>query len=191
MYAGKYMKNPAPKRNHKSIVLLVSVFVLIFAMVGGTLAYLATNTKPVENTFQFGSSDVTIPEEIDGGVKKSVPIKNNGNIPVYIRAQIIVTWKNAAGEIIPADSNAFTCTMNGDWFQQDGMWYYKNIVNPGSTAVLFTNGTKNGTPPAEGYDLSVEILAQTCQADGMKDGKHMVETIWTNVHVANGQLAAK
>ena len=169
------------KRNNKKLIMLASVLVLIVATIGGSIAYMAAKTTDVVNEFTFGNVPIDIPEKFDGTTKSDVKVHNNGSADAFVRAKIVVTWKSASGEVSatavkPGD---YTLKLNKtDWFQgTDGFWYCTNRVKAGKdSAVLINTATKAGTAP-EGYDLSIEILAQSVQADGMKDGKPVVEAI--------------
>ena len=197
MYTGRYMKKDTPRHNHstKPIIILVSTLVLLIGMVGGTLAYLAVHTAPVENTFEFGTIDPTIPEQFDGTVKTDVKVANNGSIDVFVRARIVVTWKNGSdvSSTVPVLGTDYTMTTNpdGGWFEgSDGFWYCRTRVGKGNDSPILigrAEKTQNAVVP-EGYDLSIEILAQSVQADGMKDGVPMVQAIGWPVTVADGQL---
>ena len=189
------------KRNSKKLIMLASVLVLIVATIGGSIAYMAAKTSDVVNEFTFGNVPIDIPEQFDGTTKSDVKVHNNGSADAFVRAKIVVTWKNAAGEVsaTPVKDTDYDMTTGDGWFQgTDGFWYCTNRVPAGQdSAVLITKATKKeGVVPPEGYDLSIEILAQSVQADGMKDGKPMVEAIgWPVTATPNGQhpqtIAAK
>ena len=196
MYAGRFMKKENKNRNRKSIVLLVSVFVLIFAMVGGTLAYLAAKTTPVENKFTFGSVPIDIPEKFDGTTKTNAGVRNDGKADAFVRAKIVVTWKKANGEVsgTPVKSSDYSLEDRSNKWQYrtaDGFYYYTDRLHPGDTTENLIGVAKKAEgviPPEGGFDLSIEILAQSVQADGVKDGKPMVEAIgWPVTATPSGQ----
>lgn len=209
MYQGKYNHSEnngryTEHRSHgrkRSLLVLVSVFVLTFAMVGGTLAYLAAKTEPVENKFTFGGVPIEIPEKFENGVKENVRVHNDGPADAFVRAKIVVTWKSASGEVsgTAVQPRDYTLTTGNGWFQgTDGFWYCKNRVEAKTDSeVLITKATKkDGVVPPEGFDLSIEILAQSVQADGeFTAGEPMVEHFWPVTATPNGQhpqtIAAK
>lgn len=180
-------------RKTKRWALLIAVLVLAVAVVGGTFAYLFTKTENLVNVFTYGDNSIDIDETFDQKVKSDVKIKNTGNVDAYVRAKIVVTWKNAAGEVsgvIPQESIDYTMELNKkDWFEgKDGFWYCKApVVANRDSAVLIQKAEKLGSAP-EGYDLSVEILAQSVQADGVKNGKLMVENLWPVTVDTSGTL---
>lgn len=157
------------------------MLVLAAGVLGGTLAYLFTQTEPIENKFDYGAVPVDILEEFDGTTKSNVVIANEGNTDSFVRAGILITWKNVQGEVSstavrPED---YTMTLNPDgWFEKDGYYYCTSRVDAGqATPVLIVNAEKTAEAQVpEGYDLSIEILAQSVQADGEKNGRPMVET---------------
>ena len=184
MYIGKYENAKHHGRGRKGVALTVSLVLLVLAVVGGTVAFLSAKTAPVVNTFNYSKSDIDIEENVDGGVKKNVTIKNSGDVDVFVRAQIVVTWKNLkTGEIsaVPAQEGTdYTMKMGSGWEQgKDGFWYCTGkVAAKTSSAVLITEAKPAEGHAPEGYGLSVEILAQGIQADGLKNDKPMVENFW-------------
>ncbi len=160
------------KRNNKKIILLaVSLLLVMFAAIGGTVAYLIDTTGEVKNTFVPASVPPEVVEEIKDNVKKNVAIKNTGNVDAYIRVKVVVTWKDASGNVYkdaPKVITDYTWTAgDSKWkLYNDGFYYYTEPVPAGkSTAVLFTDcAPKPGKAP-EGYSLSVDIHAQSVQAE--------------------------
>lgn len=160
------------KLNKKSLVLLVCVALLLTCAVGSTVAYLKDGPKTVTNTFAPAEVDVEIEETFANNVKKDVKIKNVKSIDAYIRAAVIVTWQNTAGEVYgvaPTEGTDYTVTWTKAGWEDgtDGFYYHTNAVAPGaSTGVLFTDCQPMAGKAPEGYTLHVEILAQGIQAEG-------------------------
>lgn len=158
----------------KSLLMLATMVLLLTFAVGSTIAYLATHTTPVTNTFTPTDITTTVTENFDGNVKNTVKIKNDGNTDAYIRAAVVVTWQNNKGEVLatkPVKETDYQITWTKDgWtdLQSDGFYYYNSKVAPGrSTGVLFTDCKPLKTAPEEGYTLHVEIIGQGIQAEGM------------------------
>ena len=151
----------------RQVLLLAALVVIAMGVVGGTVAYLVTKTDPVVNTFTPGVVSCKIDETFDGTTKSNVYVTNTGNTNAYIRAAIIVTWKDAAGNIaatVPAKGTYYTLEMNEtDWVEHDGYYYYKGSVAPNAqTEKLIKTCTdlrSNGD-----YTLCVEILADAIQS---------------------------
>lgn len=160
------------KNIKKSLVLLTAMVVLLCAVVGGTVAYLVTATDPVTNTFTPTSSSTSIEEDFNGKVKNNVKITNTGDVDVYIRAAVVVTWQNDAGTVLgqaPKEVSDYTIdwTMN-DWIgpKNDGYYYYtKSVSKDNTTGVLFTDCKPLKAAPVDGYTLHVEIISEAIQAE--------------------------
>ena len=163
-------KHAAAGGMKRSLVLVVSVLALVLAVAGGTLAWLTANSGPVTNTFTPAHVTCEVKEDFNGTTKKDVQIKNTSNIDAYIRAYVVVTWKNAEGEVygkLPELGKDYTMTMPGDakWKQSGGYWYYTDAVEAGGyTGKLIDECKLIGKPPADSYSLSVEIIAEAIQS---------------------------
>lgn len=165
-------KHAAAGGMKRSLVLVVSVLALVLAVAGGTLAWLSANTTPVTNTFTPAQVSCTVEENFNGTTKENVQIKNTSNIDAYIRAYVVVTWKNAEGEVygkLPVAGTDYTieyATGTGWDEGSDGYYYYTSPVaaNDGLTGVLIEKCELTGNPPADGYSLSVEIIAEAVQS---------------------------
>ena len=158
----------------KSLLLAAGIVLMLTIAIGGTIAYLVANTESITNTFEPGGVPISVDESFTGGVKSDVKITNDGNVPAYIRAKIIVTWKDAQGNVSavkPVLGTDYSMNINtADWTEAGGFYYYKESVEAtGKTTNLIESCTKTGTPP-DGYDLSVEIIAESIQAEGMGAG---------------------
>lgn len=158
-------------RKNKQLIALLSVLTVILGLAGGiTLAYIFTQTQPIENTFRPTEVTVEIEEEFDGSVKSDVKITNTGTAPSYIRAAVVVTWVTSDGSTLaetPVEGEDYDITYaeNTGWLKgDDGYWYYTTPVNPNeSTGILIDECTQL----AEKADcqLAVEILASAIQSD--------------------------
>lgn len=185
------------RRNYKGRTALVALVLIFCCTVGGTLAWLATSTEDVVNTFTPGEVDSEVHEVLDGSTKRNVQIENTGNVDAYIRAAIVVNWVAADGTIYgeaPVRGTDYTLQTDSYWFQDaDGYYYYPNKVGAKQLTSEEHYLIKSCTPVAneapDGCNLQVTILADAIQADGVSNGKPVVETVWTNIKVnANGTL---
>lgn len=174
MYQGKhYQKNEhVEKRSRakKPLAALVALVLIIGAVVGGTLAYLAARTDAIVNTFNPAKVDITVEEDFKGSTKKDVKITNTGDTEVYIRATYVVTWKDAAENVYPeqpqpgVDYN-ISLNLEQGWFYYNGYYYYTAPVAPlASTGVLIDLCTPVTGRAPEGYTLSVNVLASAIQS---------------------------
>lgn len=169
---------------------LILSLCLIFALaVGTTFALLKANTDPVTNTFTAAKSDIKIDEDVTGGQKKSIVVKNTGTAVSYVRVKLVMNWVDENGNVSAEPVN-ITPSITDNWFLKDGIYYYKMPVaaNGGET----TNLLKADSPitePADkpaGCHLEVTVLAESIQAAPSK----AVEGAWTAVKVdGDGNLA--
>ena len=152
----------------KALILMVSLVAILAVSVGGVLAWLATSSNDVTNTFAPGDTEIEIEEKFEKNVKSDVKVINKGNIPVYIRANLVFTWKDSAGNIIekPADATLTVDHGNGDWVKgSDGFWYYtKPVAVKGSTTNIINKATIK-FPEGKGYKMDLEVMAQSIQAE--------------------------
>ena len=154
-------------RMNRTAVLLIAIILLISTAVGSTVAFLATKTEPVENSFEYAnvSCKVTQNCDTDGSI---VQVKNTGTISAYIRAAVVANWidvdGNIAASVPEGDSYDLTCS-SGSWAQgKDGFFYYLLPVAPGASTegnLLTCTVTCPETPE---YTLSVEVLAEAIQS---------------------------
>lgn len=170
---------------------LILSLCLIFALaVGTTVALLVAHTNAVTNTFTAAESKITIDENVENGEKSSIQVKNIGTATSYVRVKLVMNW------VSDDDSKTISATPvnitvdydNTNWFEQDGIYYYKMPVaaNNGETTNLLQ---KPITEPTEGKPdgchLEVTVLAESIQAAPST----AVEGAWTAVKVdSDGNL---
>lgn len=192
--------------NKKSIII-ASVMLLLLATVGTTLAYIFTETEPVENTFNPSKVSCAVVEngyepvsgEIQNisDIKSNVQIKNTGDTDAYIRVAVVVNWASADGSCVwaqkPADNDyEITYNLNGDWFDGgDGFYYYSKTISPEELTTILINEAKQlksapQTPDGIQYYLSIEIVASAIQSTP----ETVVENHW-GVTVENGVITQK
>ena len=143
---------------------LILSLCLIFALaVGTTFALLKANTEPVTNTFTAAKSGTDIVEELDGNQKKSIAVKNTGTAVSYVRVKLVMNWVDESGNVSAEPVN-ITPSITADWFEHDGIYYYKMpVAANGETTNLLQTPITQGTAP-EGYHLEVTVLAESIQA---------------------------
>lgn len=165
----------------KSLIVIVCCAIVLLLSVGGSMAFITTVTEAITNVFKKPNLSTEIVEDFDGEVKENVKFKNNGDTDEYIRAYIVVTYKDAEGNVYseaPEVASEYYILMNNrDWkLGNDGFWYYPNVVEPGDFTPVLINECKmrTGVQPPEGYFLSVEILCSAIQAKP----KSVAEQMW-------------
>lgn len=168
-----YGKRKPNIRLNRTAVLIMAVLLLLGATVGSTVAFLITNTGPVENKFAYASVSCEVKEVFNGNTKENVQITNTGSTDAYIRATYVVNWVDEQGNIAAAvpESYSYTLTENPDskWTKgNDGYFYYLSPVAPDAStpgSLLTCTVTRPENPE---YRLSVEILATAIQSTPAK-----------------------
>lgn len=167
----------------RSLAALIALVLIICVAVGGTIAYIVTQTDKVENKFTPADVKIEIHEVFENNIKSSITVENvqaDKNVPCYIRVKLVSNMQDDKGNVIgSAAINAFN--LNDKWFDGgDGCYYYKEVVNVGaSTENLLAAGQK--ITLADGQ--VVEVLAEGIQATP----ETAVTSAWP-VTVVNGQL---
>ena len=156
----------------KALFLTLSIVLLLYAVVGGTLAYMVMKTASIDNEFDKAYVDCTVNGDFS--------VTNNGNVDAYIRAAIIITWQDEDGNIygrVPAPDTDYTLKINtADWTKIGDYWYCTKAGNPNTqTAVLIESC--EALASLDSYTLSVEILAQAIQAEPID----AVMAAWGNI----------
>lgn len=186
MSEGKYEKAAVKNggKGKKTVAVMAAVALLLALAVGGTVAYIAAKSALIKNQFQ--PAQVSCEVENNGD---TIKVENTSDVSAYIRAAVVVNWMDASGNvygIAPKDSE-YKLQYGGDWQKVGDFYYYKAKVSaPVSkkdidkvfTAPLINGITVTGTAP-DGYTLTVEVVAEAIQADGVgSDGKTAAESAW-------------
>lgn len=147
---------------------LILSLCLIFALaVGTTFALLKASTAPVENTFTAAKSDIKIDEDVTGGQKKSIIVQNTGTAVSYVRVKLVMNWVDENGNVSATPVNITVDYDNTNWFEQDGIYYYKMPVAPDGKTENLLKADSPITEPADkpaGCHLEVTVLAESIQA---------------------------
>ena len=163
------------KREHRLTTwAAVALALMLVLSVGGTVAYLSTATGSVTNTFTPTPVECNIvePNWQNGKITKNgVFIQNTGKADAHIRATIVVTWQDAAGNVygqvpVEGEGKDYVLKINKSSWRKgsDGYWYCIAAGSPDTqTAVLIKSCT--ALTSLDGYTLNVEILAQAIQAE--------------------------
>lgn len=167
----------------RSLAALIALVLIICVAVGGTIAYIVTQTDKVENKFTPADVQIAIQEDFDGTVKSSITVENVNdakNVPCYIRVKLVSNMQEDGNVTGSAAINAFE--LNNKWFKgNDGCYYYKDVVNVGaSTANLLAAGSTIQLTSGQ----VVEVLAEGIQATP----ETAVTSVWP-VTVVDGQLS--
>ena len=147
----------------KSILALALVALLLTCAVGGTMAYLVTQTNAVTNTFTPGKVTVSVSDTVTGNEKKDVQVTNTGNTTAYIRVAVVANWVKDGKVVAPwndyTNLNVLSTWDKGD----DGYYYYMKPVAARDSVKLLNSYTAEGGP--EGAHLEMTIVAQGIQSE--------------------------
>lgn len=139
------------------------LLLLLSGSIVGTIAYMQAHSH-LGNTFTVANLTVKINETFNGKEKSNVTVENTGDVPAYLRAAIVVNWKDADGNVISADEADYSMTMGSEWIQgADGYWYCKKPIDAGQLSTVLIVNCKP-VVVKEGQRLCVDILAQGVQA---------------------------
>lgn len=152
----------------KSILrIALSALLVAVVLVGGTLAYLVTQTGLLTNTFAVVDIDTEVKEpDPSTGAKKAPYVVNNSNVPVYVRAYAVVSTDE--GSSVPVAANDVTIKYDYDgteWVynSEDGYYYYTEAVPANSsTGKLFDDVVVKVTD--ENAKFSVYVYHESIQA---------------------------
>ena len=167
----------------RKAALLLSLCLIFALAVGTTFALLKANTAPVTNTFKAATSGTHVDVEDSDNEKTGIFVKNEGTATSYVRVKLVMNWVSDDGKTIsgePVNINVKYDTNN--WFEKDGIYYYKTPVGPNMTTDNLLQKDKHITEPTgkpEGYHLEVTVLAESIQAAPST----AVEGAWTAVKV--------
>lgn len=184
MHIRKKEKSHSPAVRSWLTVVLLSLLVCASAI--GTAAYMRAQSH-VGNTFTIAELNVEIDESFDKKIKKDVTVKNTGDVPAYIRAAVVVCWKDNSGNVLPdtpALGTDYTMTMGSSWtLGDDGYWYCTAPVAAKSTSPVLIVRCEPTAVAADKH-LCVDILAQGVQAEPSE----AVSTLWGASVDGDGKL---
>lgn len=152
----------------KALIVAALAVVILTAAVGGTMAWLSTQTQDLTNTFVPAKVTCKVDENFtEGGTeKKDVRIQNTGTTDAYIRVAMIGNWYQ--GDKIVASWTDNIVLSSSDWFKaNDGYYYYKkSVAGLGYTTNLFNSYTPDTRPDGVPDDAHFEmnIICQAVQS---------------------------
>lgn len=148
-------------RTAKSSALIIALALILVLAVGGTVAYIFTQTDPVINTFTPTEAKITVDEETNSNQKTSITVVNNSTgVPVYIRVALIANMIDK-DENVTGAASVPTFTPGADWIKgSDGYYYYTKAVPVGEST-----GNLLATPMTLDENMQVVVLADAIQAE--------------------------
>mgnify|MGYP005933539303 CR=1 FL=1 len=164
----------------------IAIILVVVMTIGGTVAWLVAQTKPIINTFSPVSSGIEIEENTEQNYKTDIMVKNTGEVDVYVRVSLVANYFDE-NDNITAGAKVPDFKLNTDnWFLgKDGYYYYKTPLPVGEvTNDLLASDSKMKLEEK----MQVTVLAQSVQAIPT----NVVTEAWKVVSVDNdGNLSAK
>ena len=171
----------------KALIVAALAVVILTAAVGGTMAWLSTQTRDLTNTFVPAKVTCAVNENFtEGGTeKKDVRIQNTGTTDAYIRAMIVANWCTADSKVVKTASPTYVGLPGSDWVKHsDGFYYYTKPVAPDQTTSMLFTKCEQGTVPEGADHLEVNIICQAVQSTPA----NAVTEAWGVTVGANGNL---
>lgn len=175
MYQGKYEpKHNRPsdrrrrrRRTRRLNALLLSMVLLLTVAIGGTLAYLATNSEPITNTFTPSHVTCKVTENFSNGVKSNVNVENTGDTDAYIRVRLVTYRTNADGQHIGGTATIPDFTPGTNWVEYGDYYYYTLPVKPGekpATDLISSITLNQNYKDADGGNQAIDVMAEAIQS---------------------------
>lgn len=146
----------------RSLAALIALVLIICVAVGGTIAYIVTQTDAVKNIFNPADVTIDIRENFDGQIKKNVAVENTGTIDAYIRVKLVTYMVDESGSPTAGTATIPEFTPGEGWFYDSNSdaYYFRNPVAPG--AITYDLIGEAGIKLTTGQ--VVEVLAEGIQA---------------------------
>ena len=132
---------------------------------GATIAYILTRTDSIDNAFT--------PPVLRIHLEGHDSVHNVGNLPVYIRAYSVMSWRSVDDELtisstMPIYEKDYTIEFaddfEQDWFKaDDGFYYYRSTLAAGTSVRLVKHIYQ--LKEKDGYELHFELLTSAIQAN--------------------------
>ena len=171
MYHGKYeaqhLQHRRKRRSKKTGTLFLSLLLVATMMVGGTLAYLFTNTEPVENIFTPSYVSCSVTESFDGTTKRNVNVTNTGNIDAYIRVKLVTYRVNKDNQHIGGEAPLPSFTLGANWVKYGDYYYYTKPVAPNQkpeTNLTDSMMLTSSYADADGGKQAIDVMAEAIQS---------------------------
>lgn len=174
----------------KALIVAALAVVILTAAVGGTMAWLSTNTNALTNTFEPAKVTCAVVEDFNKGAteKKNVRIQNTGDTDAYIRVAVIGNWYKD-GKVVAGWTDGITLSSNNDWFKASDNYYYykKSVAGLDYTTNLFDSYTLTTRPDGVPDDAHFEmnIICQAIQSTPAE----AVQSAWSVTVGADGTIS--
>lgn len=159
---------PHAKRSGGRFAAVAAATVLLLALtIGGTVAWLTTQTNGITNTFLPSSVSCTVTEEFKDNVKSNVNVTNTGDIDAYIRVKLVSYRTNDQGQHIGGTAAIPTFAPGAGWVEYNGYYYYTKPVAPGEKPdanLVDSLNLKASYDDADGGHQSLDVMAEAIQS---------------------------
>ena len=174
MYQERYSRMAAlaerRRRAQRRKALVIALALVGVLSVGGTLAWIVDGTGSVVNRFTPAQVEGEVEEKFDDKVKSDVAVENTSDIPVYVRATLVVNWVDKDGAIAatkPVKDLDYEVVFNedGSWDlnASDGYYYYTQPVPAEGSSSVLVESIKPKIAK-DGYTLKVDVVGSVIQA---------------------------
>ena len=150
----KKIKKSFSSLSMRGIAAAVLSVICLLGIAGGAYAYLSSRTDTIENTYEMAEVGCEVDAE-------NQSIKNTSNIPVRIRAAVVVNFYNSNNELMYVPESDYEVTVSAQrWTESGGYYYYDAVVPAGeSIQAPYANVTA-----IAGMTTEVTLLADAIQA---------------------------
>lgn len=149
-------------------LLILSLLVVTTVTVGGTVAYLTTNTDPVVNTFEPSHVTCEVEENFNGETKSNVNVINTSDIDAYIRVRLVTYRVNDAGQHIGGTAEIPEFTPGAGWVKHGEYYYYTLPVASNAkpnTNLINSIKLTDKYDDADGGKQVIEVMAEAIQSE--------------------------
>ena len=146
------------------VTVLISSVLLLSVCIGTVYAYLSASADGPTDSFQIAESKnpkVVIQKQPTESIATAyVP---DAGYKVYVRAIVVVNWVNNDQICATPAGASYEVTTAAGWTPRGDFYYYNQAVDSlnDSFEVTYIN--------IDGYDVQVQVICQTIQADGTTD----------------------
>lgn len=170
---------PFHKMTNRLLVFSITVVITAVVTVGATLAYMTVKTNAQINNVSPGVADIEVSEPngssysltgSDSDVNKIVAVTNvkrDHAVPVYVRVRLVPIMRYANGDEGTGEQTAVTYQFvnPAKWTEKqcDGYYYYKGILQPGTTTEELINKATIAGGLKDGKKLEIQVIADCIQ----------------------------
>lgn len=179
MYKGKYenehskakaqpVRRKAHKKSRLTAIAIASVMLLTLA-IGGTVAWLITNSSPITNTFTPSTVACSVTENFNNGTgeKTNVNVQNTGDTEAYIRVKLVTYRTNDLGQHIGGTATIPEFDPGTHWVKYGGYYYYTLPVAPNQKPdydLIDSIQLRGNYDDADGGKQAIDVMAEAIQS---------------------------